>query len=74
MGPPSVLEQLSRTGVEIKVIPEEHSSKGIVNKILCIAELLGETNSAKNILNNEITPKIYELERFQRILKAKIST
>jgi len=71
MGPPSVLEQLSKTGVEIKVIPEEHSSQGIVDKILCIAALLGETNSAKNILNNEITPKIYELEKISEDIKSK---
>ena len=32
MGPPTVLEQLSKTGIDIRVIPEEHSSKGIIKK------------------------------------------
>ena len=42
MGPPNVLRQIQNTGVDIKIIPEESSAKGVVNKIQCVADILGK--------------------------------
>ena len=33
MGPPTVIEQVKKTGVELKIIPEEKSISGIIEKI-----------------------------------------
>ena len=47
MGPPAVIEQLKRVGVQIKIIPEENTSNGIINKVECIAEILGVDQKIK---------------------------
>ena len=47
MGPPAVIEQLKRVGVQIKIIPEENTSDGIINKVECIAEILGVDQKIK---------------------------
>ena len=41
MGPLEVVSQLESTGVEIRRVPEEHSAAGIVEKIICVASVLG---------------------------------
>jgi len=71
MGPPAVLEQLSKTGIDIRVIPEEHSSKGIIKKISCISKILGISNVAENIIKNQINPEIEELEKLSREIESK---
>ena len=40
-GPPTVMEQLSRVGIQIEIIPEENSTDGIIKKVKCVAEILG---------------------------------
>ena len=51
MGPPEVLEQLAKTGVEVIGVPEEHDAAGIVAKVECIARVIGEDpNAAKKPL------------------------
>ncbi len=59
MGPPSVMEQIKRTNVEIQIIPEDHSILGIKEKIKCIAKIIGKNPNP--ILENKLTPKINEL-------------
>ena len=41
MGPPEVLEQLSKTGVQIISVPEQHDADGIVSKVRCLASVIG---------------------------------
>ena len=41
MGPPAVLTQIAATGVEIVKVPEVHTAAGIVDKVRCIARILG---------------------------------
>ena len=40
MGPPLVIEQLSITGLDVRILEENHSSSGILYKIECLAEIL----------------------------------
>ena len=44
MGPHEVVSQLKLTGIEIRRVPEEHSAVGIVEKIICVATILGYTD------------------------------
>ena len=52
MGPENVLEQLKKTKIELRVLDEKNSIKGIEDKISCIANILGKNkndNFTKNI-------------------------
>ena len=52
MGPENVLEQLRKTKIELRVLDEKNSVKGIEDKISCIASILGKNknvNFKKNI-------------------------
>ena len=35
------MEQLSRVGIQIEIIPEENTTDGIIKKVKCVAEILG---------------------------------
>ena len=50
MGPENVLEQLKKTKIELRVLDEKNSIKGIEDKISCIANIIGKNdNFNKNI-------------------------
>ena len=39
-GPPIVLDQLRKTGVEIAIIPEQMDAEGIISKVECVASVI----------------------------------
>ena len=39
MGPPLVIEQLSLTGLDVRILEEDHSSSGILYKIECLSKV-----------------------------------
>ena len=45
MGPENVLEQLKKTKIELRVLDEKNSIKGIEDKISCIAGILGKNKN-----------------------------
>ena len=45
MGPENVLEQLKKTKIELRVLDEKNSIKGIEDKISCIASILGKNDN-----------------------------
>ena len=47
-GPPAVMEQLSRVGIQIEIIPEENTADGIIKKVKCVAEILGVNDNIKD--------------------------
>ena len=49
MGPPLVIEQLSLTGLDVRILEEDHSSTGILNKIECLSKVFD--TRAKDILS-----------------------
>ena len=59
MGPPNVVNQIKQTGVDIKILEEEHSSDGIISKIKCIGDIIGETEKTAVIINNKIRSNNY---------------
>jgi len=61
MGPPSVIEQIKRTNVEIKILPEIHSASGIINKIECVAKMIGMNDNEIDFYNNKLIEQIAEL-------------
>ena len=62
MGPPEVLAQLERTGVEVVRVPEVHTAAGIIQKVRCVAAVLNMTEKAEQLIETELAPRIEALE------------
>ena len=69
MGPPDVINQVNRTGIETKILREKHTSDGIIEKIQCIGTIIGERTKADAIINSEIMPAKIKLEKISNNLK-----
>ena len=66
MGPPEVLEQLERLGVDLLLVPEEFSVDGIRDKIRCVAKALGRGDDgealAAELLESVAEPVAMQVE------------
>ena len=65
MGPPLVLDQINEVGVDLRIIPEEQTTMGIIDKISCIASIIGSQDRAQEKVKGELMPIVKDLERFQ---------
>ena len=65
MGPPLVLDQINEVGVDLRIIPEEQTTMGIIDKIFCIASIIGSQDRAQEKIKGELMPIVKDLERFQ---------
>ena len=65
MGPPQVLDQIIEIGVDLRIIPEEQTAMGIIDKISCIASIIGSKDRAQEKIKSELMPIVKDLERFQ---------
>ena len=63
MGPIEVLTQLKSTGISIRRIPERHTAMGIVEKVLCVAEVVGYPESELDRLTQEYLAKVKDVGR-----------
>ena len=63
MGPIEVLNQLKSTGISIRRIPERHTALGIVEKVLCVAEVMGYPESELDRLKQEYRAKVKDVAR-----------
>ena len=61
MGPASVMEQLSRVGIDIKIIPEENTADGIIDKVSCVANILDMSDYDKNLVLNDLRNEVSDL-------------
>ena len=61
MGPPAVLEQINRTGVEVAIISEKHNIAGIKSKIECVAKILNKKVEARELFDARLNPAIEKL-------------
>ena len=50
MGPPEVLSQLSSLGIELAVVPERWHGQGVLEKVRCIASIVGVDKSDRDAL------------------------
>ena len=58
MGPPAVIKQIRETEFDLRIIPETRTLGGIIQKIECIADILGVSNKSDLIISKELEPKI----------------
>ena len=62
IGPPAVLSQLERTGIDVRIIEERHSAAGILNKIKCIGEIINQIDETAEFISSNLIPQIKKLE------------
>ena len=58
MGPDLVIEQVTNTGIDLRIIEEDYTLDAITNKILCIARILDIEKQGINKINNAVQNKI----------------
>ena len=74
MGPPTVIKQVRETGVELRIIPEKKSVQGIIEKIRCVAETMGVSSLAEELINHEYIEKYSQIKQNQdKVLRKNIS-
>ena len=71
MGPPTVIEQVKKTGIELKIIPEEKSIQGIIQKIRCVASVMGVSSLAEELINHEYIEKYNQIKQNQDKVSSK---
>ena len=73
MGPIGTIKQLNESKVDFRIVEETESAYGILEKIYCIASIMGQNENAKKIINEKLLNQIKELEEIknQKILKNK---
>ena len=65
MGPPLVIDQIKEVGVDLRIISEEQTAMGIIEKISCIASIIGIQDKAQEEIKNKLMPKLKDLKTFQ---------
>ena len=65
MGPPEVLAQVRRTGVDTVVVPEVHTAAGIVEKVRCVAAVLNMGEQGKQLIESELAPMLAALDELR---------
>ena len=64
-GPPLVLDQINEIGVDLRIIPEKQTALGIIEKITCIASIIGCNDKAIKKINTDLIPIINELDNLK---------
>ncbi|MFT6434898.1 MAG: iron complex transport system substrate-binding protein [Candidatus Azotimanducaceae bacterium] len=62
MGPPEVLAQLERTGVEMVRIPEAFTPQGVIDKLRCVAEVLAVDSDRISLAETKLAASLRRLE------------
>jgi iron complex transport system substrate-binding protein len=64
-GPPIVLDQLRKTGVEIAIIPEQMDAKGIISKVECVASVINADPKSTATATAKLAQDLAVLERLK---------
>ena len=71
MGPPMVIDQIQKTSVDLRIIPEKRSVIGILEKINCIGSIINYKSEASTLINDKLIAKVDELLRLQKTNSTK---
>lgn len=63
MGPPGVIKQLRDINIDLRIIPEEKTIDGILDKIYCIASIIDKVPNAESKINSTLIPDILNIEK-----------
>ena len=62
MGPDEVIKQIENVSVEVIRVNEVHTASGIVDKLRCVASILGVNDKADSLIENRIGNLINQLD------------
>ena len=65
MGPLNVIKQLKDMDIDLRIIQEEQNADGIVEKIRCVASIIGKEDFANQIIEKDINPILLRLKENQ---------
>ena len=65
MGPPNVVKQLKGMNADLRIIHEEQTVSGIIEKIRCVASIIGKEDLASQIIEKDINPVLIKLKENQ---------
>jgi len=67
MGPPNIITQLKKLGIDVKIVEEIQSSEGIIEKIKCVGKILDIEEKSNQIIKEQMYPSIEELDKISSI-------
>jgi iron complex transport system substrate-binding protein len=71
MGPPMVIDQIQKTSVDLRIIPEKRSVIGILEKINCIGSIINYKSESATLINDKLIAMVDELLQLQKTNSTK---
>ena len=71
MGPPMVIDQIQKTSVDLRIIPEKRSVIGILEKINCIGSIINYESETTTLINDKLIAMVDELLQLQKTNSTK---
>jgi iron complex transport system substrate-binding protein len=68
-GPPIVLNQLRKTGVEIAIIPEQMDAEGIISKVECVASVINADPESTATATAKLAQNLAVLEHLKNAVR-----
>ena len=66
IGPKNIIKQIQDTKTELRIIPEEQTLNGIIQKIQCVGNIIGQQEEAEKKISSEINPVINKIKEIKR--------
>ena len=66
IGPKNIIKQIQDTNTELRIIPEEQTLNGIIQKIQCVGNIIGQQKEAEEKISSEINPVINKIKEIKK--------
>ena len=66
IGPKNIIKQIQDTKTELRIIPEEQTLNGIIQKIQCVGNIIGQQEEAEKKISSEINPVINKIKEIKK--------
>ena len=66
IGPKNIIKQIQDTKTELRIIPEEQTLNGIIQKIQCVGNIIGHQEEAEEKISSEINPVINKIKEIKK--------
>ena len=66
IGPKNIIKQIQDTKTELRIIPEEQTLNGIIQKIQCVGNIIGQQQEAEEKISSEINPVINKIKEIKK--------
>lgn len=66
IGPKNIIKQIQDTKTELRIIPEEQTLNGIIQKIQCVGNIIGQQKETEKKISSEINPVINKIKEIKK--------